>query len=828
MKKFLSLVLALAMTFSLLTVAASAKTTFTDADSITYKEAVDVLTGIKVIDGYSSGAFQPTGNITRGAAAKIICNLVLGPTTAAALSCTTAPFKDVPANHTFAGYIAYCSQQGIISGYADGTFKPAANVTGYQFLKMLLGALGYNSANEGFTGANWSINVAKLALSLKLTSGNDGFVGSKAATREEACLYAFNTLKATMVEYATAGTTVTVGNTVVSTTAAKASKVANNNGTKSGEGYIVGTGNPNDAYMQFCEQYFSGLKLNKNTASDAYGRPATTWTYKGVKIGTYASTPDLTYTKSVKYSAIYADLGFTSTSDTISSTVYTNANQGANASASVTIRKSNDTKVGGTGTLTEVYYDSDAQTATVVVINYYAAKVSSVTAATSSADRYVTVTDSTAAGTGVTFDTESFAADDIVVVSYGQDETIASMALANKTSALALSSYTATSVTAGGTTYTENVNFKDSNTVLSSTAAKNGNTLDVYTDAYGNVIYLAGTSSADNYAVVTGLGFTQGQYTTGVSYGATLLYADGTTGTVDLTSTVYGTLAQYNIVKVGDVTDGKTALTLLDDSDAAGSSDLKITTGAAAMTIIDSKTAAGAGTATTVYGTATTIFFVGSKSSSGTVSYKVYTGIANVPTLTGNANAKAAAYCKTNSIANAVFVLEATDTGTSSTTTFVVKANDANTGLTTDGTGTYYVLDALVGGVKTTLKVSTSASPFPAAGVTAYKSYTTNSDGIITAFGAPADYTASGVGTVAAGTTGVVGVGPSLQTSVSALKAAATYVGFTTDAVVYTVDSDGHLAASSVSAIGTDLNDLVFYKTNSSGLVTNMFVITKS
>ena len=41
--------------------------------------------------------------LTRGAAAKIICNLILGPTTASALVADAAPYKDVPTNHTFAG-----------------------------------------------------------------------------------------------------------------------------------------------------------------------------------------------------------------------------------------------------------------------------------------------------------------------------------------------------------------------------------------------------------------------------------------------------------------------------------------------------------------------------------------------------------------------------------------------------------------------------------------------------------------------------------------------------------------------------------------------------
>ena len=119
MKKFLSLVLALVMTMSLVTVSAGAKD-FTDSSKINYSEAVDVMSAAKVIDGYAEGDFRPSATLTRGAAAKIICNLILGPTTASALVADAAPYKDVPTNHTFAGYIAYCPKAGIISGMAAG------------------------------------------------------------------------------------------------------------------------------------------------------------------------------------------------------------------------------------------------------------------------------------------------------------------------------------------------------------------------------------------------------------------------------------------------------------------------------------------------------------------------------------------------------------------------------------------------------------------------------------------------------------------------------------------------------------------------------------
>ena len=185
MKKFLSLVLALVMTMSLVTVSAGAKD-FTDNSKINYEEAVEVMSTLGVVGGYTDGSFNPQGTLTRGAAAKIICNMILSPTTADALSASTAPFSDVPADSTFAGYIAYCAKEGIISGYADGTFRPAGTLNGYQFMKMLLGALGYDSDIEGFTDANWSINVAKLAIGIELDDNLEGaFNGSKAVTREE-------------------------------------------------------------------------------------------------------------------------------------------------------------------------------------------------------------------------------------------------------------------------------------------------------------------------------------------------------------------------------------------------------------------------------------------------------------------------------------------------------------------------------------------------------------------------------------------------------------------------------------------------------------------
>ena len=366
MKKFLSLVLALVMTMSLVTVSAGAKD-FTDSSKINYSEAVDVMSAAKVIDGYAEGDFRPTATLTRGAAAKIICNMILGPTTASALVADAAPYKDVPANHTFAGYIAYCQKTGIISGYADGTFKPANTLTGYAFMKMLLGALGYKADVEGYTSPNWSINVAKQAINAGLNKGLKGdFNGVKAVNREEACLYAFNTLKATMVEY---DTTITIGGVTV---AGARKDVTNNASIETIK---------NDDKMQFAERYFTKL-TKKSNVTDDFGRPAVTWINNKTEVGTYVDYTTLvsSYTAKVKGGEVYNDIGSAAAKfDEV--TYYVD---GKVQPASVVtdlmsdVKKSNKDTFGasGKGVLTEVYVDTDEETIDVVIINTYIADVS--------------------------------------------------------------------------------------------------------------------------------------------------------------------------------------------------------------------------------------------------------------------------------------------------------------------------------------------------------------------------------------------------------------------------------------------------------------------
>ena len=366
MKKFLSLVLALVMTASLVTVSAGAKE-FKDDKDITYDEAVAVISEVGVVDGYTDGTFKPSDTLTRGAAAKIICNLILGPTTAAELHADTAPYKDVPVSNTFSGYIAYCAKEGIISGYADGSFRPAGTLTGYAFMKMLLGALGYDSKNEGYTGANWSIAVAKQAIGIGLNAGlTEEFNGVDFVTREEAALYAFNTLKATMVDYEQKITT-TINGVEVVISQGEEKPVTWTQGINE-DGNIK-----RDGFVQFAEEFFPKLECRKD--SDDFMRPANNWVYDKTDIGTYVDRTLLveTYTEGVSGKEIY-DLLKSGVIDKNKLESYVDGKDNTIKKNDLVRSNNNDLTATGNGVVTEVYLDSDEGVITIVSVNSYLAK----------------------------------------------------------------------------------------------------------------------------------------------------------------------------------------------------------------------------------------------------------------------------------------------------------------------------------------------------------------------------------------------------------------------------------------------------------------------
>ena len=285
LKRVLSLGLASVMLMGMMVVGAGAASSdFTDASEIKNVEAVDVMVALGVLQGGDKGDFQPNSILTREQAAKIICYMLLGEEAAEKLATSGAVFTDVAADRWSAPFIGYCVNLGILAGDGNGHFFPEGKLTGAAFAKMLLVALGYDPKIENYTGNSWTINVAADAIEAGISP--KGLVLTNELSRQDAAQMAFQTLTANMVKYDNKGVDIDfgTGNGSVSIGASTAEPVANN---KSDDYRKVVE--DRDEYQQFCEKYFSDLKLDAGDVRDDFGAPATKWEYDGDTVGTYAT-----------------------------------------------------------------------------------------------------------------------------------------------------------------------------------------------------------------------------------------------------------------------------------------------------------------------------------------------------------------------------------------------------------------------------------------------------------------------------------------------------------------------------------------------------------
>lgn len=387
MKKFLSLVLALVMTMSLVAISASA-TEFkdlTDVDEIEHAEAVELLNKIGIIAGYEDGSFGPEKTITREQAAKIIAIMALGNDAASKLGVEKAPFKDVPVTSQFAGYIGYCVSTGIIDGYKDGSFKPKGTLTGYQFAKMLLGVIGYGVKDE-YVGDNWALNVARDGASIGLF--DDAVVTAGLINRDNAAQIAFNALTSSLVTYSDLLGTYVAYNLMDQT--------------------LLGT----LAYNIF------GLTTTGKV--DDYGYNVHAWKQEGKIITEYYLTDEIIETitdPSITKGNLYKSYDW---EDSVE--VWENGDPKSNVAISswkgvsdkylmngYTVYLVDEPERDGT-------FDGDVDK--IIVVKEYLAKVDKVNAATASVDRSVDLTVYTAAGTKkfTKVETEDFEKDDMILV----------------------------------------------------------------------------------------------------------------------------------------------------------------------------------------------------------------------------------------------------------------------------------------------------------------------------------------------------------------------------------------------------------------------------
>ena len=310
MKKLLALVLALVMTLSLAVVGSNAA--FKDAKDTTetYAEAVDVLSGMGVFNGYKNAdgtySFQPKGEITRAEVAAIVYRLYTADVTdkQASLYATYNKFNDMNGAKWAAGYIGYCANAGLVKGYDAKTFGPANKVTGYEALAMILRAIGYDKNGE-FTGAQWQLRVASTAQQLGILKNVKGVDLNAAATRELVAELLFRTATVPMVSYTPA-----FGYVANSVVGAQKSLGEKNFGLKEYKGYVVANAATGENYTVVAadRKGTSSFNLDKETGLEMIGHKVSGW---------YDATSAKTDKYGAKYTATVYSVNDLSTAETV-------------------------------------------------------------------------------------------------------------------------------------------------------------------------------------------------------------------------------------------------------------------------------------------------------------------------------------------------------------------------------------------------------------------------------------------------------------------------------------------------------------------------------
>ena len=172
---------------------------FTDSADIKATEAVNMLSALGVINGYTDGSFKPNDTVTRAEMAKMIYVLRTGSDKATAYENATTKFTDVK-GHWAAPYIKYCEAMGIIAGKSATKFDPDATVTGEETAKMLLVTLGYDATKAGLVGATWASKTNALADENGLLEDVDASLGL-ALPRQWAAQMIYNAVDADTVSY---------------------------------------------------------------------------------------------------------------------------------------------------------------------------------------------------------------------------------------------------------------------------------------------------------------------------------------------------------------------------------------------------------------------------------------------------------------------------------------------------------------------------------------------------------------------------------------------------------------------------------------------------
>jgi len=150
---------------------------FADLDVTNFAyNSVQHLTGKGAISGYSDGTFRPANTVTRAQFAKMLVAGMGWPL----ISPATPTFRDMPATDWAFPYVETAVQQGVLSGYSDGTFRPTAEITRAQLAKLIVIGRGWTVQTSvahfsDVAAGDWAFGYIETAVSNGVLTGySDG------------------------------------------------------------------------------------------------------------------------------------------------------------------------------------------------------------------------------------------------------------------------------------------------------------------------------------------------------------------------------------------------------------------------------------------------------------------------------------------------------------------------------------------------------------------------------------------------------------------------------------------------------------------------------
>lgn len=722
LKRALSLAMASIMVLGMMVVGAGAVSydDFSDKDKIVNDDAVSMLVELNVINGKDDGSFDPEGIVTRAEMAKMICVVLNGGKDPSLGNVSNYTYTDT-VGHWAAAYIEYCTTLGIVAGDGTGKFNPSNTVTGAEAAKMLLVALGFKSEIEGFTGANWAVNV-NVRANQKGLFDELSINPSEGLTRDNAAQMVWNALDAGVVSYdytlITDGSSITSSPTLIDnesktllTDKFKVSKlegviVANENATSTGtavekEDVTVLLLTSDDADSKQDEG--DTITLKTATAANLLGKSVTMFA-KDWKNGAYqtvlgnpvVSSDNMIATISEDSDAddvkdALKDAGIKEVSKAVLVQNFIRATDKDDKELTIS-GMADVAKLTGNGIeVTVISNDNDNKADFVIVTKMIAGKVSAYNAKGNDGDGYITVSalvdidedhkaDRIA---GAEFadvkGSEDLAKDDIVLYYRVGDTFYAEKA--DSVNVTVTSTKGDDQIKDGSNTYKASAlssKYDDDNNTVLTTAVEPDDEVTLYLDNFGYVVYTDAVTAADEYMFITGSDASVKPGFESLTIKGVL--SDGTEVTASVNklnskklSSAFSNLdetAAEKLVNNQIVTYTKTGekynITVKDNT--------KITQ------IEKNKASLGGATANSK-----TIFVIGDKNDN----YKVYTGISNVPDVTSSS-----LYCYAKSgVAKFVVALDAT-TSDGDTNGIYILGKTASA--KKDGDDTIYVVEAYV------------------------------------------------------------------------------------------------------------------------------------